>query len=507
MKRLKLILGDQLNAKHSWYKARDNSTYFVMLELHQEADYVRHHIQKLLGFFAAMRAFANALETAGHQVIYLTLDDAAPEHSLTEQLERLINDYDIGEFHYQAPDEYRLDKQLREWCGNLNIPTTMVDTEHFLTPREAWQTYPMSRMEFFYRALRKHYKVLLDEQGKPFGERWNFDTENRKKLPESKIIPEPLCFSKDVSDILAMIKRHQIVTIGYVDATHFIWPTTRQEARELLNFFLCHCLPEFGHYQDAMTSRGWSLYHSRLSFALNTKMLHPLDVIRRVENHWKEHSQQISLAQVEGFIRQILGWREFVRALYWQHMPDYAQLNSLNADRHLPDFFWTGNTKMACVSHAINQSLEQAYAHHIQRLMITGNFGLLAGIHPDQMDQWYLGIYIDAIEWVEMPNTRGMSQYADGGIIASKPYAASGNYIQKMGHYCKSCHYDVKSKFGEMSCPFNSLYWHFLKRHEDSFRKNPRMSLAYKAWEKQSKEQQTAILKTADDYLHHLNDL
>ncbi|WP_417579365.1 cryptochrome/photolyase family protein [Nitrincola sp.] len=507
MKELRLILGDQLNAAHSWFKHQDDQVVYLIAELIQEINYVIHHVQKVTGFFAAMQQFAQALQQAGHQVDYLTLDETAQFKDLPDLLANRIALHNITQFSYQAPDEYRLDQQLSQFAKSISIPTTMADTEHFLTSRDAWNSIPHSRMEFFYRHLRKIHNVLMDSDGKPLGGRWNFDSENRNRLPDNTDIPEPLLFSEDVSVIYARLQRHQVKTLGSLDPHHFIWPVNRQQARQLLQYFLHQCLPHFGQYQDAMTERGWSLFHSRLSFCLNTKMLQPIEVIRAAESHWRAHQQAISLAQIEGFIRQILGWREYVRAVYWAHMPDYSKQNYLSADRGLPDFYWTGQTRMQCMAHAITQSLEHAYAHHIQRLMVTGNFTLLAGIHPDEVDHWYLGIYMDAIEWVELPNTRGMSLFADGGLIASKPYAASGNYLNKMSHYCKNCHYDVKRRSGANSCPFNSLYWHFIHRHADKFSANPRMAMVYRNWQKFSKEEQQSILSTAETNLENIQKL
>lgn len=507
MKELRVILGDQLNAAHSWFREVDPNVLYVMAELRQETDYAQHHIQKVLAFFASMRQFASALRKAGHQVRYDTLDDTADCADLPQWLARVLADEQAQTFRYQAPDEYRLDAQLQAYAATLAIPVNMDDSEHFLTPRDAWTRYPNHRMEFFYRALRKEHRVLLTAEGKPEGERWNFDAENRQRWPKGKVPPDPLTFAHDVRDIAEMIARHGIKTLGTVNAEALIWPITRRESRALLAWFVEHALPEFGAYQDAMTDTGWSLMHSRLSFSLNTKMLHPLEVIRAAEAAWRAAPERISLAQVEGFIRQILGWREYVRAVYWQHMPDYAQRNTLNAERPLPRYYWDGKTRMACMAHSIQQSLEYAYAHHIQRLMVTGNFALLAGIHPDAVDAWYLGIYIDAIEWVEMPNTRGMSQYADDGVIASKPYAASGQYIKKMSDYCSGCHYDVKARSGTGSCPFNSLYWHFIDRHRSEFGDNVRMKLVYANWDRQPESQRAAVLATAADYLNHLDAL
>ncbi|PJG57888.1 cryptochrome/photolyase family protein [Aeromonas cavernicola] len=504
---LRLILGDQLNASHSWFRTPDPTVYYLIAELRQETDYCRHHRQKVLAFFAAMRAFAAALTQAGHQVCYLTLDDTAHWPDLPSLLESQLQQHQASSFAWQSPDEWRLANQLTQWAAALPLATREVDSEHFLTPRDGWQRYPHSRMEFFYRTLRKQYQVLLDAAGHPLGGRWNFDGDNRAKLPRDCPIPAPLLFANKVHDIDAMLTRHGVQTIGQADANALPWPVTRRQSRQLLDHFLSHLLPSFGRYQDALSERGWSLFHSRLSFSLNSKMLHPLEVIRAAEAHWQANQQLITLPQVEGFIRQILGWREFVRALYWEKMPAYRDSNFLHAQRPLPPYFWHGQTKMACVRHAITQSLEHGYAHHIQRLMVTGNFALLAGINPTEVDEWYLGIYVDAIEWVELPNTRGMSQFADGGLMGSKPYASSGAYLDRMGHYCKGCHYQVKARSGEGCCPFNPLYWHFLWRHRDRLGSNARLALPYANWDAQPQAQQQAVLATAEHYLSQLASL
>ena len=364
-------------------------------------------------------------------------------------------------------------------------------------------------MEAFYRNMRRRLQILMDGN-EPVGGRWNFDSENRNKLSKAAIseLPEPLLFSNDVTEILERLDRHEVERFGTIRSS-LPWPVNRKQARELLQFFISHCLPNFGTYQDAMTAESpsdWSLYHSRLSFALNTKILHPREVVDHCLDVF-EKSDAISLAQIEGFVRQIIGWREFIRGIYWRNMPDYQTLNSLEAKNALPDYFWTGNTNMRCMEKAIKNSLDHSYAHHIQRLMVTGNFCLLTGIAPDEVDAWYLGIYIDALQWVELPNTRGMALHADGGIVGSKPYAAGGNYIKTMSDYCTSCHYDVKRKTGADACPFNSLYWHFMARHQDRFRSNHRMRMLYGSWERMGVESQRAILDQAERYMKDLNSL
>jgi deoxyribodipyrimidine photolyase-related protein len=365
-------------------------------------------------------------------------------------------------------------------------------------------------MEAFYRKMRKRFNVLMLD-GKPEGDRWNFDQENRNKLNAEDLskIPSPMTFTTPTSEIVARLDRHQVDYFGEIDK-QLLWPTSRQEALQLLEHFCQHCLPAFGKFQDAMTGESrhaWSLYHSRLSFALNAKLITPMRVVDRAIEEYRERSDDINLAQIEGFVRQIIGWREFMRGMYWANMPDYSKLNVLEHSNPLPDYFCTGDTKMRCMQHSITQSLDYAYAHHIQRLMVTGTFSLLAGIDPDAVDAWYLGIYIDAIEWIEMPNTRGMSQYADGGLIASKPYIASGSYINKMSDYCGKCHYQVKARTGEKSCPFNSLYWQFLIRHRDKLGKNSRLGLAYRNLDKMDDATVDALTQQAEVYLRDIESL
>jgi deoxyribodipyrimidine photolyase-related protein len=343
------------------------------------------------------------------------------------------------------------------------------------------------------------------EGTEPLTGKWNYDQENRNKLKDPLLLKPPKLHSKNVSEILDLLEECKVETIGSLDRNHFTWPTTRKESLEVLDYFCEHLLLRFGEYQDAMYTGDAFLFHSRLSFAMNTKMISPLEVVEKVEIHWLEHQNYISIAQAEGFIRQIIGWREYMRGIYWAKMPEFKNLNYFGHDRKLPGYFWTGRTKMNCLKHAIGQSLEQAYAHHIQRLMVTGNFALLAGIDPDEVDAWYLGIYIDAIEWVEITNTRGMSQFADGGIVGTKPYVSSANYIDKMSDYCGSCFYKKNVKTGERACPFNSLYWHFYHRNSELLSKNPRIGMAYKTWEKMKNRQQ--ILDQAEYYLEHLEEL
>lgn len=507
---LRLLLGDQLNLQHSWFKETRDDVLYVLMELRSETDYVWHHIQKACAFFAAMEQFAEFIKSEGHAVIYYKLDGPGNLQTFSANCEHLIRQFQISKFEYQQPDEYRLDADLKVFCTNLSIPSLMVDSEHFYTTREELAVFFEGKkiilMENFYRAMRRKHHVLMNGSN-PIGDQWNFDEDNRKKLPATHKPTPPLLFHNDVSSVYERISNAGIKTIGSITPNDLGWPLNRKQSLALLDHFLKECLPLFGTYQDAMQQQEWSLYHSRLSFSLNTKMISPSEVVNAAIEEWKSNSKTIALNQLEGFVRQILGWREYMRGVYWMKMPSFGDLNFFHHERKLPDWYWTGATKMNCMKQCITQSLHYAYAHHIQRLMVTGNFALLAGIKPADVDFWYLGIYIDAIEWVELPNTRGMSQYADGGITASKPYTGSANYIHKMSNYCGSCYYDRSAKTGEKACPFNSLYWDFHDRHRDKLEKNPRLGMVYRLWDKMKPEDREAILLRAADCLDRIEKL
>ena len=508
-KTLRLILGDQLNHQHSWFQQVDENVVYVMMEVRSETDYVVHHIQKVVAFFQSMRLFADDLVQNGHQVVYLRLNDAINKQSFTENIRWICQEYKVESIEYQLPDEYRVDQELLALSEVLNLPVSVVDSEHFFTSRTEFEEFFKGKkqflMESFYRYMRKKHDVLMIA-GNPKGDKWNFDSDNRKKIPTNHTIIHPYLFHRNVSDIVEMIQKSEVKTMGEIDDKQFVWPVTREETERLLDFFIEYCLPYFGTFQDAMTPNAWSVYHSRISFAMNVKLISPQEVIEKVIQHYKQNSE-IGLNQVEGFVRQILGWREYMRGIYWKQMPDYASLNFFNHENKLPDWYWTGDTKMKCLSHSIKQSLQFAYANHIQRLMVTGNFALLAGIHPDDVDRWYLGIYIDALDWVEITNTRGMSQFADGGIVGTKPYVSSANYIDKMSSYCGSCHYNAKQKVGEKACPFNSLYWYFYARNEMLLRKNPRIGMMYVTLDKMQPNVKEEILNQAEEYLSKINEL
>lgn len=478
---IRLVLGDQLNPDHSWFKVQNANAIYLMAEMRQETDYAVHHIQKVVGFFAAMRNFAKVLEQQGHQVVYLSLDHPENKHTITHNVKAQIQKHKAQSFEYQEPDEYRLDTELKTLCNTLELPCKCFSTEHFYTTRDTLTHFFSGKkqmiMESFYRMMRKEHSVLM-QGAAPVGGKWNFDQENRKKWKSQPPIPPILACNNQVTKLLEMVQKSGVKTIGAINPKAFHWPVSTVQSQAVLDYFCANLLKNFGNYQDAMHTDEKFLFHSRISFALNTKMLSPKKVVDQVITaYYTQKGTEINLNQVEGFIRQILGWREYIRGIYWKEMPSYATKNELNNTRKLPAFYWTGATKMNCMKHSIKQSLETAYAHHIQRLMVTGNYALLTQTHPNEVDQWYLGIYIDAIEWVELPNTRGMSQFADGGILATKPYVSSGNYIQKMSNYCQGCHYNHKDKIGEKACPFNALYWNFLAEKEAHFKGNRRMGM------------------------------
>jgi len=509
MKKLRLILGDQLNINHSWFKKADPNVVYCLFEMRQETDYVKHHIQKVAGFFSAMRNFADALKTQNHQVVYFKINDPKNTQNLIDNISKLATEYAIEKFEYLEPDEYRLDQQIKEFCNDLPIKSDVFSTEHFYTEREDLQTFFKGKKQFlmerFYRNMRmKHQILMIDKQ--PEGGKWNYDASNRKKWKGEVLIPQEINFDNDVTEVLADIKKSGIATIGKINPTYFEYPISNKQSLVQLNYFCEHLLVHFGDYQDAMHTDKIYLFHSRISFAMNTKLISPKEIIETVLKTYRNNQDAIDISQVEGFIRQILGWREYMRGMYWMLMPNYKKENYLNNNNKLPSLFWTGNTKMNCLEKSVKNSLDNGYAHNIQRLMITGNFALLMGVDPDAIDAWYLGIYVDAIEWVQLPNTRGMSQFADGGKIATKPYVSSGSYIHKMSNYCSSCHYNKNKKFEEDACPFNSLYWNFLDEKQTVLSSNFRMKMMYSLLNKMSSEERIKIKEKATHIIQNIDE-
>ena len=509
MKTLRLILGDQLNIKHTWFKGTNKEVIYCLFEMRQETDYVKHHIQKVIGFFAAMRQFSENLKTKNHEVVYFKINDEDNTQSLTKNLSLLIKKQGIECFEYILPDEHRLDEQLNTFCRDLTIPSEAVSAEHFYTKRAELANFFKGKkqylMENFYRDMRKKHDILM-VANQPVGGKWNYDKSNRNKWKGNTEIPEYKLFKNDISEVKRDIETSKIKTIGKLKTKTFSYPITRTQSLEQLKYFCENLLVHFGDYQDAMHTDETYLFHSRLSFAMNLKLIAPKDIITTVMNYYRKHGEGISISQVEGFIRQVIGWREYMRGMYWAFMPEYKHSNKLDNHNKLPNFFWTGTTKMNCLKHAITNSLDNGYAHHIQRLMITGNYALLTQTHPDEVDDWYLGIYVDAIEWVQLTNTRGMSQFADGGKIATKPYISSGSYINKMSNYCGDCHYNKSKKLEEDACPFNSLYWNFLDEKRAQLGNNFRMGMMYSLLDKMDSLELQKIKEKAQHIIAHQDE-
>lgn len=506
---LRVVLGDQLSSNLAGLADLDRQADTVLLaEVREEAAYVPHHPKKLAFLFSAMRHFAAELEREGVRVRYVTLDDPANTHSIPGEITRAVAELGVQSVVLTECGEYRLDRLLREWQAAAPVRSEMRDDTRFLASKEDFAIWAEGRktlrMEYFYREMRRRYGILLEADGNPVGGKWNYDSENRKPL-ESGLFgpPPPPATSPDeitqtVLDLVA-----EMFPDSYGTLEGFDFAVTAAEAEACAEAFFNERLSAFGDYQDAMARGEAVLYHSLLSLYLNAGLLDPLDLCRRAEAAYREG--KVPLNSAEGFIRQILGWREYVRGLYWLKMPDYAETNALAAMRPLPEFFWTGKTDMTCLSDCIGQTLNSAYAHHIQRLMVIGNFALLAGLAPKQVCAWYLAVYADAYEWVELPNTHGMALFADGGVMASKPYAASGKYIDRMSDYCGGCRYDPKKSGGEEdACPFNALYWHFLSRNEKTLSGNPRMGMIYKTLARMKPEKRNALFGRAERFLETL---
>ncbi|MFN5351983.1 MAG: cryptochrome/photolyase family protein [Alphaproteobacteria bacterium] len=509
MSSLRIIFADQLSGSISSLKGLDKSRDIVMLcELKEEASYVPHHLKKIAFLFSAMRHFATELEANGACVRYIKLDDINNTGSFTGEVKRATETLKPKKIIVTEPGEYRLLKIIRGWQDILGIPVEISPDNRFLATHEEFATWANDkkqlRMEFFYRQMRKKYSILMEPDSKPTGGEWNYDKENRKSPKAGMKSPSRISHKKSniTKEVLVLVKEHFSHHFGNLEP--FNYAVTRVQALMELDHFIKHLLPNFGDYQDAMMVGEPYLYHSLISSYLNAGLLLPLEICQKAETAY--HDGKAPLNSVEGFIRQILGWREYIRGIYWHFMPEYGERNSLNATRPLPEFYWTADTQMFCVGEAVRHTRDHAYSHHIQRLMITGNFALLAGLDVKAVQAWYLAVYSDAYEWVEMPNTLGMALFGDGGVVASKPYAASGKYIHRMSNYCEQCKYKPDEITGETACPFNALYWDFLVRHEDIFRGNQRMPYVFSTWDKFSAKKQVAIRAQATLSLQKMTD-
>lgn len=497
--RLVLVLGDQLSPGMAALKAADKTRdVVVMAEVRGETDYVPHHPKKIAFLFAAMRKFAKRLEGDGWRVAYARLDDPENAGSVAGELLRRAQEVGADEVLATEPGEWRLIQALEDHPLTVR---QLEDDRFIASHREfgAWaEGRKALRMEYFYRQMRRKTGLLMGG-AQPEGGQWNFDHDNRKAPPKGLAGPVPPRFEPDetVKEVLDLVE--DAFGNNFGDLRPFWFATEPEQAIQALDHFIENALPSFGDYQDAMVTGQDFLFHAVLSVYINAGLLDPLEVCRRAEVAYR--TGDVPLNAAEGFIRQIIGWREYVRGVYFLEGPDYPTRNTLGHTRKLPAAYWGADTRMRCLKTCVGATRREAYAHHIQRLMVTGNFALLAGVDPTEVHEWYLSVYADAYEWVEAPNTVGMSQFADGGVIASKPYVSSGNYIAKMSDYCKTCSYSAKVKTGPDACPFNLLYWHFLIRHKDRFSGNPRMAQIYRTWERMDADKRETVLAEADAFL------
>jgi deoxyribodipyrimidine photolyase-related protein len=505
-KTLRLILGDQLSQSLSSLGDIDRESDIVLMcEVMGEVTYVRHHKKKVAFILSAMRHFADTLCEQGISVDYVTLDDPENSGNFTGEVARAVTRHDASRLIVTAPGEFRVLEDMQNWETDLGIAVEIRQDDRFLCPPEMFESWAAGRkqlrMDFFYREMRRHHDVLMVD-GKPVGGKWNYDVENRERPDPSQQVPAPLQFSPDETSqtVLNLVGHYCADHFGELD--EFGFAVTREQALQVLEHFIVNRLPLFGTFQDAMIEGEPWMYHSHIGFYLNVGLLGPGEVITSAQNAYEAGTAPLN--SVEGFIRQILGWREFVRGIYWLKMPGYASENFLAADRPLPDFFWTGDTQMNCLRQSIGQTQKYAYAHHIQRLMVLGNFALLAGLAPKFVNEWYLIVYADAFEWVELPNVSGMVLFADGGYLASKPYAAGGAYINRMSNYCQNCRYKVAEKTGGDACPFNYLYWHFLIKNRDRLGNNARLGMIYRSLDRMSEEKQQTIMDDARQFLNGL---
>ncbi len=499
---LRLVLGDQISdGRLSSLRDLDpRRDVVLMAEVMSEASYVRHHKQKFALVFSGMRQFADRLRAAGAVVRYVRLDDPANTQSLNGEVLRALEHQPFERVVLTEPGEWRLLQAFDDLAHQAPVPVEVRPDDRFICSRaefEAWAKDGRGelRMEFFYRLMRRKTGLLMDGD-KPVGGRWNFDAENRKRLPKGKAIPERHLIEPNglTRQVMGEMSARFPDNFGTMQAFNF--PTNPGEAERALDHFITRHLAEFGDWQDFMKAGEPWMWHAHISAGMNLGLIDPLDACRRAEAQYR--AGLAPLNAVEGFVRQILGWREYVRGIYWLKGPGYKHTNALNADRRLPWSYWSGETKMACVADVVKVTADHAYAHHIQRLMVTGNLAMLLGVHPDEINDWYMVVYADAYEWVELPNTHGMATFADGGVMSSKPYAGSGAYINRMSDYCGACAYDVKDRLGENACPFNALYWDFLIRNEPRLAGNLRMSIPYASLHRMEAAEVEAIIQKAD---------
>ncbi len=504
---LRFILGDQLNRGLASLRDADPARDVILLaEVIDECTYVRHHVKKIAFLFSAMRHFAETMRNEGFRVDYRRLDDPDNAGSLRGELQAAVARHQPARVVATEPGEWRLRRDMDGWEETIGVPVEIREDDRFVASHADFARWAKGRkslrMEYFYRDMRKKTGLLMEASGEPVGGRWNFDAENRATLPKEVVPPDPLRSEPDTitRGVLDLVKSRFGDHFG--DVEPFWFAVTSDGAEAAFEHFVAHALPSFGDYQDAMKEGEATLFHAVIGLYLNAGLLDPLRVCRRVDAEYA--AGRVPLNGAEGFIRQIIGWREYVRGIYWLKMPDYAETNFFATHRPLPDFYWTAETDMNCLRQCIGQTKAEAYAHHIQRLMVTGTFALIAGIEPKEVCEWYLCVYADAYEWVELPNTHGMALFADGGLLASKPYAASGKYINRMSNYCRNCRYDVNASTGKTACPFNYLYWDFLARNREKLAGNPRVAMIYRTLDRFSEDKIFAMRREAKAFLDRL---
>ena len=506
MTTLRIILGDQLSPDISSLDGLNvEKDIILMCEVWDEATYVKHHKKKIAFLFSAMRHFAKDLKAKNINLIYYCLDKEPALQSFTQALEEVLKTNSVTKIIVTFPGEYRVLSEINTWTQKFNLPVDVRADTRFLCSLESFNTWAEGRkslrMEFFYREMRKKYTILMDGD-QPVGGQWNYDIENRKPPKPDFDVPETyLAAPNDITDkVITLVERKFPGHMGNLNDFHFA--VTNSEAEQALHQFIDERLKYFGDFQDAMVEGKPWMFHAHVGLYLNAGLLSPIECIQAAEQAY--YDRKAPLNAVEGFIRQILGWREFIRGIYWQKMPDYAQENFFNAKRNLPTFYWDANTEMNCLRQSVQDTIDNAYAHHIQRLMVLGNFSLLAGIHPKQVNEWFLSVYADAFEWVELPNVSGMALFADGGHLASKPYASGGGYINKMSNYCKGCQYKVSLKSGADACPFNYLYWDFLDRNRSKLGNNHRVGMMYRVYDRMTDEKRQKIATDSEKFLKNL---
>ena len=507
MRNLCVILADQLNQEISSLNDFDKDLDEVLIcEFKESFSDINHHKKKIVYQLSTMRHFGGELDAQGFKINYLKLDNPDNQNSYTSEILKLIQKKDIDRVIVTEPSIHAEVKSIQDWQKIIGRRVEIRKNDLFICDTDEFKSWAEGRkelrLEFFYRMLRKKHDVLMDGN-LPEGGAWNFDKKNRKPLANKNSVPKKYAcvIDDETQSVINLVNDEFSDHLGSTD--DFIFAVTRKEALEALHRFIEERLICFGDYQDAMIAEDPWLFHSHLSMYLNNGLLKPKECIDLAEKAFYESKAPIN--SVEGFIRQILGWREYVRGLYWLKMPNYRSLNELAAEVSLPSFYWDAETKMNCLKISIENTKDNAYSHHIQRLMVLGNFALLAGIKPKEVNEWFLSVYADAYEWVELPNVSGMALFADGGIMASKPYASSGAYINRMSNYCKECHYDVKEKIGKKACPFNYLYWNFLDRNREKLSSNPRLGLAYRNLNNMSEDQLSAVNESAQIFFSVLN--